>query len=72
MLQVGSKFKQAYHGCKDPITFTVLEIDKERDYLKVECTGTDGYSHIEEWQGHMDGLEFTEQCIEMGEYALIN
>ena len=71
MLKKGDKFKQAWRSCKNPIVFEVLEVDRERDYLKVNCISSDGYSHEEEWQGPGDGLEFTEGVIEMGEYEMI-
>lgn len=70
-LRKGTVFVQSYPGCSNPITFEVLEIDREKDYLKVKCT-RDGCSHEEEWQGEMDGLEFTEMAIDMGEYRIIN
>ena len=56
----------------NPLRFKVLEIDEKRDYLKVECIGTNGYTHEEEWQGPGDGLTFTEHCIDIGEYEIIN
>ena len=70
-LRKGTMFIQSYPGCSNPITFEVLEIDREKDYLKVNCT-CNGYSHEEEWQGRMDGLEFTERAIDMGDYRIIN
>jgi hypothetical protein len=51
--------------------FQVLEVDRERDYLKVNCISVEGHSHEEEWQGEGDGLEFTEDAIVMGEYEMI-
>jgi hypothetical protein len=51
--------------------FQVLEVDRERDYLRVNCISTEGYSHEEEWEGKDDGLEFTEDAIVMGEYEML-
>lgn len=70
-LQVGSMFQQAWPGVANPLRFKVLEANRERDYLRVECIGTNGYTHEEEWEGPGDGLEFTEHCIEIGEYEII-
>ncbi len=70
-LQVGTVFQQAWKGCTNPIFFKVLELDRERDYLRVSCTDTKGYSHEEEWEGPGDGLAFTENVIDMGEYKII-
>lgn len=69
-LTKGTVFVQSYPGCTNPVIFEVLEIDRNRDYLKVRCT-LDGYSHEEEWQGESDGLGFTEMAIDMGEYTII-
>ena len=70
-LKVGDCFKQAWAGCTNPMHFQVLEVDRERDYLRVNCISTEGYSHEEEWQGKGDGLEFTEDAIVMGEYEIL-
>ena len=70
-LKVGDWFKQAWPGCKNQMRFQVLEVDRERDYLRVNCISVDGYSHEEEWQGKGDGLEFTEDAIVMGEYEML-
>ena len=70
-LKVGDLFKQAWSGCTNPMHFQVLEVDRERDYLRVNCISTEGYSHEEEWQGKGDGLEFTENAILMGEYKML-
>jgi hypothetical protein len=37
-LRKGTVFVQSYLGCSNPTTFEVLEIDREKDYLKVNCT----------------------------------
>lgn len=70
-LKVGDCFKQAWAGCTNPMHFQVLEVDRERDYLRVNCISTEGCSHEEEWQGNDDGLEFTEDAIVMGEYEIV-
>ena len=70
-LKVGDWFKQAWTGCTNPMRFQVLEVDRERDYLRVNCISVDGHSHEEEWQGKGDGLEFTEDAIVMGEYKML-
>lgn len=69
-LTKGSVFVQSYPGCINPVIFEVLEIDRDRDYLKIRCT-RDNYSHEEEWQGESDGLEFTEMAIDIGEYKIV-
>ena len=66
-LQVGDHFQQAWKGCTKPIHFTVLEIDREKNSLKVKCTSIDGYSHEEDW----DDLDVTEIAFETGEYKMI-
>lgn len=66
-LQVGDHFQQAWKGCTKPIHFTVLEIDREKNSLRVKCTSIDGYSHEEDW----DDLDVTEIAFETGEYKMI-
>ena len=51
--------------------FQVLEVDRERYYLRVNCIRNEGYSHEEKWQGKSDGLKFTENAILMGEYKML-
>ena len=70
-LKVGSLFQQSWPGVVNPLRFKVLELDEKGDYLKVECIGANGYTHVEEWEGPGDGLAFTEHCIDMGEYEII-
>ena len=68
MLQVGDVFQQAWKGCTKPMLFTVLDINREKNTLKVKCTGIEGYSHEEEW----DDLDITENSFSIGEYKLLN
>ena len=46
-LRKGIAFIQSYPRCSNPITFEVLEIDRDKDYLKVNCI-CDNHSHEEE------------------------
>lgn len=69
-LRKGTVFVQLY-PCSSPMIFEVLEIDRDKDYLKVNCI-CNGCSHEEEWQGRINGLEATEVAIDMGEYRIIN
>lgn len=71
VLRVGSVFQQSWAGVVNPMRFEVLELDRSRDNLRVNCFGSNGFSHEEEWQGAMDGLKFTENCIDIGEYEII-
>lgn len=71
-LKVGDVFEQGWIGVVNPMQFEVLEIDRSRDYLRVKCICCNGYSHEEEWKGRGDGLAFTENCINIGEYRLID
>ncbi len=71
-IKEGTVFQQAWNGCRNPMAFKVLEVDRERDYLKVLCIDTNGFKHEEEWEGPGDGLEFTENCIDIGEYKIIS
>lgn len=66
-LQVGDCFQQAWRGCTKPMWFKVLDINREKNTLKVKCTGVEGYSHEEEW----DDLDVTETAFEIGEYKMI-
>lgn len=66
MLEVGSKFIQAWIGCKNPISFEVLEINREKNSLKVECTNTEGHKWIEDW----NDLDTTEVSFEIGDYRM--
>lgn len=67
MLEVGSRFIQAWIGCKNPITFEVLEINREKNSLKVNCINTEGYEWIEDW----DDLDTTEVSFEIGDYRML-
>lgn len=67
MLEVGSKFIQAWIGCKNPITFEVLEINREKNSLKVECTNTEGHKWIEDW----NDLDTVEVSFEIGDYQML-
>ncbi len=67
MLEVGSKFIQAWIGCKNPISFEVLEINREKNSLKVECTNTEGHKWIEDW----NDLDTTEVSFEIGDYRML-
>ena len=67
MLEVGSKFIQAWIGCRNPISFEVLEINKEKNSLKVECTNTEGHKWIEDW----NDLDTTEVSFEIGDYRML-
>lgn len=67
-LKVGDRFQQAWKGCVKPIWFKVLDIDRAKNTLKVNCTSFDGYSHEEEW----DDLDVTENAFITGEYKMIN
>lgn len=67
MLEVGSKFIQAWIGCKNPISFEVLEINREKNSLKVECTNTEGHKWIEDW----NDLDTTEISFEIGDYRML-
>ena len=67
MLKVGSRFKQAWIGCKNPITFEVLEINRKENSLKVNCINTEGNEWIENW----DDLDTTEVSFEIGDYRML-
>lgn len=67
MLEVGSKFIQSWIGCKNPISFEVLEINREKNSLKVECTNTEGHKWIEDW----NDLNTTEVSFEIGDYRML-
>lgn len=65
-LQVGDHFQQAWKGCTKPIHFTVLEIDREKNSLRVKCTSIDGYSHEEDWDDlHLNGSTSRERRVKM-------
>lgn len=68
-IEKGTKFIQAFKTT-NPITFEVLEIDREENSMRVLCTDSNGYSHEETWDG-CDGVKQTEIQIEMGEYKVI-
>ena len=66
-LKTGDRFQQAWRGNPNPMWFKVLDINREKNTLKVQCTGINGYSHEEEW----NDLDVTEIAFEIGEYHLI-
>lgn len=65
-LQMGDEFRQAWEGCKDPLSFRVLSIDRENNSLRVKVMGN-GTEHEEEW----DDLDTTENAFGIGEYKMI-
>lgn len=67
-LQVGDCFQQSWKGCTKPLWFKVLDINREKNWLKVEVHSLDGYSHQEEW----DDLNVTEMAFDTGEYKIVD
>lgn len=67
ILQVGDCFKQAWEGCREPMIFQVLDIDRDKNSLRVKCMQPGGYNHEEEW----DDLNVTEAAFSIGEYKII-
>ncbi len=67
-LKVVDAFQQAWRGCAKPMHFKVLNIDREKNMLKVKCTDIECYSHEEEW----DDLDVTERSFGIGEYKFID
>lgn len=66
-LKVGDRFQQAWTGCKEPMWFKVLAIDRKDNRLRVECHSFGGYYHEEEW----GDLDVTESAFYIGEYKMI-
>ena len=66
-LKVGDKIQQAWKGCRKPLSFEVLSIDREHNSLRVKVFNTDGYTFEEEW----DDLDVTENAFDIGEYKII-
>jgi hypothetical protein len=65
-LKVGDRFQQAWKGCKEPMWFKVLSINRPLNKFKVECHSFEGYVHEEEW----DDLNLTEAAFNIGEYEM--
>lgn len=65
-LKVGDLFRQAWEGCKKPMWFKVLSIDRPLNKVKVECHSFEGYVHEEVW----DDLNLTEAAFNIGEYKI--
>lgn len=66
-LKEGDRFQQARKGCKEPMWFKVLSIDRPNNSLRVECHSFGGDYHEEEW----DDLDVTESAFDVGEYKMI-
>jgi hypothetical protein len=66
-LKEGDRFQQAWKGCKEPMWFKVLSIDRPNNSLRVECHSHNGDMHEEEW----DDLDVTESAFDVGEYKMI-
>lgn len=66
-LKVGDRFQQAWKGCKEPMWFKVLAIDREGNRLRVACYSQRGYGWEETW----DDLDVTENAFSLGEYKMI-
>lgn len=67
-LQVGDCFQQAWKRHSKPMWFKVLDVNREKNWLKVECHSVEGYSHEEDW----DDLDVTEMAFDTGEYKMIS
>lgn len=67
ILKKGDLFRQAWKGCEKPMWFYVLDLNREKNSLKVECHSPDGGSHVEDW----DDLDITEGAFEIGEYQMM-
>lgn len=67
-IQVNDTFQQAWSGCKNPMWFKVLSVNRNKNSLEVECHSFDGYVHNEEW----DDLDLTENAFDIGEYKLLD
>lgn len=66
-LKVGDRFQQAWTGCKEPMWFKVLVIDREGNRLRVECHSPHGYGWEETWHD----LDVTENAFSIGEYKMM-
>lgn len=66
-LKVGDVFVQSWKGCTKPMYFYVLNINREKNELKVKYKSFEGYTHDEIW----NDLDITEIAFETGEYTLI-
>lgn len=66
-LREGDRFQQAWKGCKEPMWFKVLSIDRPNNSLRVECHSHNGDMHEEEW----DDLDVTESAFGVGDYKMI-
>lgn len=66
-LKEGDRFQQAWKGCKEPMWFKVLGIDRQNNSLRVECHSHNGHTHEEEW----DDLDVTESAFDVGEYKMM-
>lgn len=66
-LKVGDRFQQAWTGCKEPLWFKVLTIDREGNRLRVACYSPRGHGWEETW----DDLDVTENAFGIGEYKMM-
>lgn len=66
-LKVGDCFQQAWKGQAKPMWFKVLDINREKNSIKVECHTIEGCVFEEEW----DDLDVTENAFAIGEYKMI-
>ena len=68
-LEKGTKFIQSYEGCKNPITFEVINLDRDKDTLHVKGKTFDKIHEFEEiWVG----LKAIEHLIDLGDYKILN
>ena len=66
-LKVNDVFSQAWKGCRKPMWFKVLDIDRTNNNIEVECHSFDGFNvFTETWS-----LDSTEAGFEIGDYKLI-
>lgn len=66
-LKVGDRFQQAWTGCKEPLWFKVLAIDRDSNRIRVACYSPRGYGWEETW----DDLDVTENAFSIGEYKMM-
>lgn len=66
-LKEGDRFQQAWKGCKEPMWFKVLSINRLNNSLCVEYHSYNGDMHEEKW----NDLDVTESAFDVGEYKMI-
>lgn len=64
-IKIGTKFKPTFKTTS-PLTFELVELNREKDYAKVKVSNGNGSVWHEDW----DDWHYAEMAFEIGDYVI--